>query len=164
MREANAVLGADATRYAYTKEGYFKWGHGAYVAKQAMDRDNVDNIYKVLNYFLSGEYRALQARDRGYAGPNMDLGVAYAEENGWSEEEVAALKATEAKVARNSPSLSSRPPRRSTRRISKTSGSVSSTRDRDIGTGGLPERGLANTSARGPACLPWKSPNDDDEH
>lgn len=100
VREANAVLGADATRYAYTKEGYFKWGHGAYVAKQAMDRDNVDNIYKVLNYFLSGEYRALQARDRGYAGPNMDLGVAYAEENGWSEEEVAALKATEAKVAK----------------------------------------------------------------
>ena len=100
VREANLVLGPDATRYAYTKEGYFKWGHGAYVAKQAMDRDNVADIYKVLNYFLSGEYRALQARDRGYAGPNMDLGVAYAEENGWSEEEVAALKATEAKVAK----------------------------------------------------------------
>ncbi|GGO53721.1 Spermidine/putrescine-binding protein [Roseovarius pacificus] len=100
VREANIVLGADATRYAYTKEGYFKWGHGAYVAKQAMERDNVANIYKVLNYFLSGEYRALQARDRGYAGPNMDLGVEYAEENGWSGDEVAALKATEAKVAK----------------------------------------------------------------
>jgi len=100
VREANLVLGPDATRYAYTKEGYFKWGHGAYVASQAMDRGNVDAIYKVLNYFLSGEYRAIQARDRGYAGPNMDLGVAYAEEKGWSQEVIDSLKATEAKVAK----------------------------------------------------------------
>ncbi|MBW3098034.1 ABC transporter substrate-binding protein [Pseudohoeflea coraliihabitans] len=100
VREANLKLGDGATKYAYTKEGYFKWGHGAYIASQAKDRDNLDQIYKVLNYFLGGEYRALQARDRGYAGPNMDLGVAYAEEQGWSEEEIAALKATEAKVNR----------------------------------------------------------------
>jgi spermidine/putrescine-binding protein len=100
VREANLKLGANATKYAYTKEGYFKWGHGAYIASQAKDRDNLDAIYKVLNYFLGGEYRALQARDRGYAGPNMDLGVAYATENGWSADEIAALKATEAKVAR----------------------------------------------------------------
>ena len=98
MREANLKLGPDATRYAYTKEGYFKWGHGAYIAAQAADRDNLTAIYKVLNYFLGGEYRALQARDRGYAGPNMDLGVEYAEANGWSADEIAALKATEAKV------------------------------------------------------------------
>ncbi|MBP1807507.1 ABC transporter substrate-binding protein [Rubellimicrobium aerolatum] len=100
VREANLKLGPDATRYAYTKEGYFKWGHGAYVAAQAMERDNVDAIYKVLNYFLDGEYRALQARDRGYAGPNMDLGVEYATENGWTPEEIEALRATEAKVNR----------------------------------------------------------------
>ncbi len=100
VREVNLAMGPDATRYAFTKEGYYKWGHGAYVAAQAMKRDNVDAIYKVLNYFLGGEYRALQARDRGYAGPNMDLGVAYAQEKGWSDEEVEALKATEAKVAK----------------------------------------------------------------
>jgi putative spermidine/putrescine transport system substrate-binding protein len=29
VREANKALGSDKTRYAYTKEGYFKWGHGA---------------------------------------------------------------------------------------------------------------------------------------
>ncbi len=98
VREANLVLGPDATRYAYTKEGYFKWGHGAFIASQAVDRGNLDAIYKVLNYFLSGEYRALQARDRGYAGPNMDLGVEYAQANGWTAEEIDALKATEAKV------------------------------------------------------------------
>lgn len=99
VREANLKLGAGTTKYAYTKEGYFKWGHGAYIAAQAANRD-LDSIYKVLNYFLDGEYRALQARDRGYAGPNMDLGVKYAIDNGWSAEDVEALKATEAKVAR----------------------------------------------------------------
>lgn len=100
VREANLVLGPDATRYAYTKEGYFKWGHGAYIAAQAVNRGNLNAIYKVLNYFLSGEYRALQARDRGYAGPNMDLGVEYAEKSGWTPEEIANLKATEAKVTK----------------------------------------------------------------
>jgi spermidine/putrescine-binding protein len=100
VREANLKLGPNTTKYAYTKEGYFKWGHGAYIASQAKDRGNLDNIYKVLNYFLGGEYRALQARDRGYAGPNMDLGVEYATKNGWKPEEIEALKATEAKVAR----------------------------------------------------------------
>jgi spermidine/putrescine-binding protein len=99
-REANLKLGEGTVRYAYTVEGYFKWGHGAYIAVQAKDRGNLDNIYKVLNYFLGGEYRALQARDRGYAGPNMDLGVQYATEKGWSADEIEALKATDAKVAR----------------------------------------------------------------
>jgi len=99
-REANLKLGANTVRYAYTVEGYFKWGHGAYIASQAKDRGNLDTIYKVLNYFLDGEYRALQARDRGYAGPNMDLGVAYAEKNGWSADDIANLKATDEKVAR----------------------------------------------------------------
>lgn len=99
-REANNKLGKGTVRYAYTKEGYFKWGHGAYIASQAKDRGNLTAIYKVLNYFLSGEYRALQARDRGYAGPNMDLGVEYATKSGWSADEVAALKATDEKVAR----------------------------------------------------------------
>src|ERR1700733_5371846 len=100
VRDANKALGEGATRYAYTKEGYFKWGHGAYVASQAKDRGNLPAIYKVLNYFLGGEFRALQARDRGYAGPNMDLGVEYATKQGWPEPDIAALKATEKKVAR----------------------------------------------------------------
>jgi putative spermidine/putrescine transport system substrate-binding protein len=100
VRDANKALGEGTARYAYTKEGYFKWGHGAYIAAQAKDRGNLPAIYKVLNYFLSGEYRALQARDRGYAGPNMDLGVEYATKQGWPEADIAALKATEQKVAR----------------------------------------------------------------
>jgi len=99
-KEANKALGPNTVFYAYTEEGYFKWGHGAYIARQAADRDNMDAIYKVLNYFLDGEYRALQARDRGYAGPNLDLGVEYAQNNGWSQEEIDGLVANQKKIDR----------------------------------------------------------------
>jgi len=99
-REANKQLGAGTVFYAYTNEGYFKWGHGAYIASQAEKRGNLDNIYKVLNYFLDGEYRAYQARDRGYAGPNMDLGVKYAQDNKWSQADIDSLKTNQAKIAR----------------------------------------------------------------
>ncbi|SNB52711.1 Tat (twin-arginine translocation) pathway signal sequence [Arboricoccus pini] len=98
VREANNTLGPNTVFYAYTKEGYNKWGIAAYISAQAIARGNGDNIYKVLNYFLGGEYHALQARDRGYGGPNLDLAVEYAEKSGWSADEVAALKATEEKV------------------------------------------------------------------
>lgn len=100
VREANLVLGPGTVYYSYTVEGYFKWGHAAYIASQAMERDNVDNIYKVLNYYLGGEYRALQARDRGYGGPNMDLGVEYAIENDWPEEDVQGLIENQEKIDR----------------------------------------------------------------
>ncbi len=97
-KEANNILGPNTVIYAFTLEGYYKWGHGAYVHTKALERDNVDNIYKVLNYYMTGEYRAYQAIQRGYAGPNMDLGVQFAEENGWPKEQVEELKWTEVKV------------------------------------------------------------------
>jgi spermidine/putrescine-binding protein len=100
VREANLKLGNGTTRYAYTNEGYYKWGHGAYIASQAQSRGNMDNIYKMLNYFLDGEYRALQARDRGYAGPNMDLAVQYANAHGWSADQIESLKANQQKIDR----------------------------------------------------------------
>lgn len=99
VREANTKLG-DKARYAYTVEGYYKWGHGAYIASQAKDRGNLDNVYRTLNYFLDGEYRAYQARDRGYAGPNMDLGVEYATAKGWPAADIANLKANQQKIDR----------------------------------------------------------------
>jgi putative spermidine/putrescine transport system substrate-binding protein len=100
VKEANIKLGPNTTIYAYTVEGYYKWGHGAYVSAKAMNRGNVDNIYKVLNYFLSGEYRAYQNRDRGYAGPNMDLGLEYEKDHNWPQQDMNTLKATEAKVSK----------------------------------------------------------------
>ncbi len=100
VKEAEKTMGDDAPIYAYAVEGGKKWGHGAYIPQQALERGNKEAIYKVLNYFLSGEFRAIQARDRGYAGPNMDLGVEYAEEAGWDQAEIDELKATDAKVSR----------------------------------------------------------------
>lgn len=100
VRESNAKRGAGYCRYAYTNEGYYKWGHGAYIASQAKSRGNLDNIYKMLNYFLGGEYRANQARDRGYAGPNMDLGVQYATDKGWNAADIESLKANQKKIDR----------------------------------------------------------------
>ncbi|WP_208718904.1 ABC transporter substrate-binding protein [Pantoea cypripedii] len=99
VKEANGKLG-DKARYAYTVEGYYKWGHGAYIASQAKDRGNLDNIYKMLNYYLGGEYRALQARDRGYGGPNMDLAIQYAHANNWTAQEIADLEANQKKIDR----------------------------------------------------------------
>ncbi|SAK48134.1 hypothetical protein AWB80_01186 [Caballeronia pedi] len=100
VREANLKLGNGTTRYAYTEEGYYKWGHGAYIASQVKSRGNENTVYKMLNYFLDGEYRAMQARDRGYAGPNMDLAVEYATAHNWSSDQVENLKATQQKVDR----------------------------------------------------------------
>lgn len=97
-KEANNILGPNTVMYAFTVEGYYKWGHGAYMHTKALERDNVDNIYRMLNYYMTGEYRAYQADQRGYAGPNMDLGIKYAEENGWSQEKIDNLKWTEKKV------------------------------------------------------------------
>lgn len=97
-KNVNAEAGADVVRYAYTVEGYFKWGIGAYIPTQAAERDNLDNIYRALNYFLDGEYRAFQAIERGYGGPNLDLGVKHAEEAGWPAEQVAAVDAVQKKV------------------------------------------------------------------
>ena len=51
-KESNLMLGPNTVIYAFTEEGYYKWGHGAYVHVKALERDNVDNIYKVLNYYL----------------------------------------------------------------------------------------------------------------
>ena len=100
VKLANGKLDGAPVRYAYTVEGYLKWGHGAYVTAQAMTRGNVDNIYRTLNYFLGGEYRAIQARDRGYGGPNIDLAIDYAERNHWSDADIAGLKAVDAKIDR----------------------------------------------------------------
>lgn len=98
VKNANEKLGANTVEYAYTKEGYYKWAHAGYIASQAKARGNLDNIYKVLNYFLDGQYHAYQAIQRGYGGPNMDLAVKYAEKNGWSKEKIADIKATQEKV------------------------------------------------------------------
>jgi len=100
VKEANAKLGPNTVAWAFTEEGYYIWGHGAYIPQKALERGNVENIYKVLNYFLGGEYRALQVRDRGYPGPNMQLAVDYARDKKWPQADVDMLVESEATTAR----------------------------------------------------------------
>lgn len=100
VKEAQKTMKDKAPVYAYAVEGGKKWGHGAYIPAQALERGNGEAIYRVLNYFLGGEFRAYQARDRSYAGPNMDLGVEYAEKAGWSAEQIDELRATDKKIER----------------------------------------------------------------
>ena len=100
VKQANKRIGTETVKYAYTIEGYHKWGQAAYIPSQAVKRGNIDTIYKVMNYFLDGEYRAYQARDRAYGGPNMDLAITYAIAHNWSADDIAGLKATQAKIDR----------------------------------------------------------------
>lgn len=100
VKESNLKLGPNSVIYAYTVEGYYKWFVQATISKKAEERGNLDAIYKVLNYMIGGEYRAYQAVERGYAGPNMDLGVKYAEEKGWKPEDIENIRETQVKVDR----------------------------------------------------------------
>ena len=91
VKEAEKTMKNKAPVYSYAVEGGKKWGHGAYIPKQALDRGNGDAIYKVLNYFLGGEFRAYQARDRSYAGPNMNPGRRICRESRLERDQIEAL-------------------------------------------------------------------------
>ena len=99
VREVNNQKGEVVVYYAFA-DFYFKWGNAIYIAKQAAERGNLDNVYKAINYFLGGEYRAQQARDRGYGGPNMPLALEYAQANDWSQEDVDGIRNTSEKINR----------------------------------------------------------------
>ncbi|MEQ8967550.1 MAG: PotD/PotF family extracellular solute-binding protein [Azospirillaceae bacterium] len=94
----NEQQGGEVVHYA-NADYYFKWGNALFVPIQAAERDNLDRIYETLNFFLSGAYLAPMGR-KGLAGPNMDLAVAYAEEQGWPAEDVAKIGAVGDTVAR----------------------------------------------------------------
>ena len=66
--------------------------HAAFIPIQAADRENIDDIYRAFDWFLGGGYAANLAILRGYAASRMDLGLAYAEEQGWDEEQIALVK------------------------------------------------------------------------
>jgi hypothetical protein len=72
--------------------------HSTFMPVQAAERENVEEIYKALDWFIGGSYAAELAILRGYTGSRMDLGLAYAEEEGWSPEKVDAVKANIVKV------------------------------------------------------------------
>ena len=85
-------------RWAFTKEGYYKWGVGAYVPSEVAERGSEEDVYRALDYFLGGEYGAHIARHRGHGTANFDLSLKYAADNGWPEEDIQKIRTIEAEI------------------------------------------------------------------
>jgi putative spermidine/putrescine transport system substrate-binding protein len=85
-------------KYAYTKEGYFKWLQAAYVPLQVQQRGSYPLVAQALEGFLGGAYSAGMAVLRGYATARAEAGLDYARANGLSAEDVKAIESNIRKV------------------------------------------------------------------
>ena len=89
VKDAQAQ-GADV-EYATTHEGYSKWMIAGFIPTQAKERGNLENVYKALNWFLGGAYSAEIAGLRGYGTARPDLGLQYAADNDWTDEQAQVI-------------------------------------------------------------------------
>lgn len=96
VKEAKAK-GLDV-EYATCSDFHINWMHATFIPVQAADRDNLDEIYTAIDWFLGGSYAAELAVLRGYTGSRMDLGLAYASENDWPQDKIAQIEANIVKV------------------------------------------------------------------
>ncbi len=84
--------------YATCSDFHINWMHATFMPVQAAERENVDEIYKAMDWFLGGSYAAELAIFRGYTGSRVDLGLEYANEAGWPEDKIAQVEANIVKV------------------------------------------------------------------
>jgi spermidine/putrescine-binding protein len=84
--------------YAYCNDFYFLWMQAMFMPIQVTQRENIENVYKTLNWFMGGSYAANLAIQRGYNSARMDLGLEYAKAAGWSAEDVNKLSLNVEKV------------------------------------------------------------------
>ena len=84
--------------YATCSDFHINWMHATFIPVQAAERDNVDEIYKAIDWFIGGSYAAELAILRGYTGSRMDLGLDYAKEQNWSADKLAQVEANIVKV------------------------------------------------------------------
>jgi putative spermidine/putrescine transport system substrate-binding protein len=84
--------------YATCSDFHINWMQATFMPTEAASRDNVDEIYRAIDWFLGGSYAAELAVLRGYTGSRMDLGLEYARSAGWSAEQIAAVEANIEKV------------------------------------------------------------------
>ena len=89
VKDAQAQ-GADV-EYATTHEGYAKWMIAGFIPTQVKERGNLSNVYKALNWFLGGAYAAEIAGLRGYGTARPDLGLQYAADNDWTDEQTQVI-------------------------------------------------------------------------
>lgn len=88
--------GTDAD-YAFIVEGYDKWSQNLMIPSQVKDRKALDKVYLAMDWLLGGAYAAEMAATEGYVTPRMDLGLAYAQEHGWSAERIGRIRRVMAK-------------------------------------------------------------------
>lgn len=84
--------------YATCSDFHINWMHSTFVPVQAAERENIDEIYKAIDWFIGGSYAAELAVLRGYTGSRMDLGLDYAKSAGWTAEKIAQVEANILKV------------------------------------------------------------------
>lgn len=84
--------------YSNAKEGYMKWMHGCYIPAQVKDRGNIEEVYKALNWILSGSYAAAISPLRGYVSGRPDLGAEYAKQKNLGPDVAKAIEETQAKL------------------------------------------------------------------
>ena len=81
----------DDVAYAYTVEGYDKWAQNLMVPAQVASRNGSDKVYATIDWMLGGAYAAELSTREGYMTPRLDLGLTYAQEQGWSAERIALI-------------------------------------------------------------------------
>ncbi|MGD9538178.1 MAG: PotD/PotF family extracellular solute-binding protein [Alphaproteobacteria bacterium] len=84
--------------YSNAKEGYMKWMHACYIPAQVEERGNFEEVYKTLNWILSGSYAAAISPLRGYVSGRPDLGAEYAQEKGLGEDVATAISEAQDKL------------------------------------------------------------------
>lgn len=86
--------------YAYTVEGYDKWSQNLMIPAQVKDRGATDKALALIDYFMGGAYAAEMSSTQGYVTPQIDLGLEYAREHGWSAQSIAAIENCNVKLDR----------------------------------------------------------------
>ncbi len=84
--------------YATCSDFHVNWMHASLIPVQAAERENIDEIYRALDWFIGGSYAAELAILRGYTGSRMDLALDYAREQNWDGERLEQIEANIQKV------------------------------------------------------------------
>ena len=84
--------------YAYCSDFHVNWMHAAFVSEPTANSDRMEQVYKALDWLTGGAYAADHAARTGYTCSRMDLGLEYAEAEGWTAEQIDDIKANMEKV------------------------------------------------------------------
>jgi spermidine/putrescine-binding protein len=84
--------------YATCSDFHIKWVQVTFVPTPSKNRSNWEDIYKALDWFLSGSYSAELAALRGYCSSRPDLGLEYAKAQNWDAQKTALLTANLEKI------------------------------------------------------------------